>query len=347
MSTGIASPGAGPQEIPRVPARSRHPIGSFWVRRLAAGLATLLVASFLVFLATNALPGNVAQVVLGRNATPSAVTTLDRRLDLDRPVLARYGSWLWGAIHGNFGQDAVQLSQGSTNAPVSAIIGKPLANSAILAAVVIVLLVPLSLAVGVVSGMYAGRAVDHTVSYVSLVFGILPEFVLGTFLILVFFTGLHLLPPVALLPPGGTPFSKPDALILPVMTLLGVTIAFCARQIRAGVIEVLRLNYPTMARINGIPARRVLWRYVLRNALASSIQTYAQAITYLLGGIIVVESLFAYPGVGQLLVQSVASRDVPVVLAVAVILAAAIILINIVADFLVVLLVPKLRTSLK
>ncbi len=324
---------------------ARHPFWAFWIRRVAAGLATLLIASFLVFLATNTLPGNVAKVILGRTATPAAVTALDHRLGLERPLLDRYGSWVADAVHGDFGQDAVQLSQGSTRAPVSAVIGDPLLNSLILATLVTLLLIPLSIAIGLVSGLHAGRAVDHTVSYGSLIVGVLPEFVFGTFLILVFFNGLHLLAPVSILAPGTTALSEPKVLILPALTLLGVTAAFCARQIRAGVVEVLRHNYPVMARINGLPRRQVLLRYVLRNAVASSIQTYAQAITYLLGGIIVVETLFAYPGVGQLLVQSVASRDVTVVMAVAVILVAAIILLNIMADFMVMLLVPKLRTG--
>ena len=345
MATGLATDAPQRPELIRRSLWARHPLWSFWFRRLAAGIATLLVASFFVFFATNALPGNVAKVILGRNATPAAVTALDQRLGMNRPLLARYGSWLSGAVYGNFGQDAVQLSQGSTSAPVSGVIGRPLLNSLILAALVTVLLIPLSIAVGLISGLHAGRPVDHAVSYSSLIFGVLPEFVFGTFLILVFFNGLDLLAPVSILTPGSTPLNEPRVLILPALTLLGVTVAFCARQIRAGVVEVLRHSYPVMARINGLPRRRVLWRYVLRNALASSIQTYAQAITYLLGGIIVVETLFAYPGVGQLLVQSVASRDLTVVMAVAVILAAAIILLNIVADFMVMLLVPKLRTA--
>ena len=189
MATGLAT------DAPTAPrAHSSVALGSastlvFLDPPPSGGHATLLVASFFVFLATNALPGNVAKVILGRNATPAAVTALDQRLGMNRPLLARYGSWLSGAVHGNFGQDAVQLSQGSTSAPVSGVIGRPLLNSLILAALVTVLLIPLSIAVGLISGLHAGRPVDHAVSVQLADLWRVPEFVFGTFLILVFSTG--------------------------------------------------------------------------------------------------------------------------------------------------------------
>lgn len=330
-----------------VDPRSRHPVLRFIARRVAAGIATLLVASVLVFLATNALPGNVAEVVLGRHASPALVANLDRKLGLDRSLLARYGSWLGGLVHGDLGQSAVELANGAPSAPVSKIIGAPLVNSAVLAIGTVILLIPLSLLAGTIAAVRAGRASDYAVSYVSLVLGALPEFVLGTFLILVFFSELNLLPPVAGVPPGTSPLDNIDALILPIMTLLGVSVAFCARQVRAGVIEALRQDYVRMARLSGLPERRVRWRYALRNAIAPSVQTFAQAIQYVFGGIIVVEALFAYPGIGSLLVQAVTLRDVTEVQAIAIVLAAVYIVINILADLLVVFLVPKLRTSIQ
>jgi peptide/nickel transport system permease protein len=307
---------------------------------------TLLIATVLIFLATNALPGNVSEVVLGKHASPELVAALDEQLGLDRPLTARYFSWLGGLLQGDLGQSAVQLANGAPKAPVSDVIGAPLVNSAVLAIGTIVFLIPLSLLAGTVAAVRAGRASDYAVSYTALVLGSLPEFVLGTFLILIFFSQLHWLQPVAGVPPGGSPLDDVKALILPIMTLLGVALAFCARQVRAGVIEALRQDYVKMARLSGLPERRVLLRYGLRNALASSIQTFAQAIQYLFGGIIVVEALFGYPGIGSLLVQAVTLRDVTEVQAITVVLAAVYILINILADLLVVLLVPKLRTGL-
>jgi peptide/nickel transport system permease protein len=327
--------------------RSRHPIIAFLARRLLTGLATLVVASFLIFLATNALPGNVAEHVLGKNATPQLVKSLDRQLHLNRPLLDRYGSWVGGALQGDLGQSAVALAQGATSAPVSGLIGTPLRNSAVLALLTIVLLIPLSLLIGTAAAVRAGRPVDYAVSYVSLVLGALPEFVLGTFLILIFFSEFHLLQPVALVPPGESPFADLNSLVLPVLTLLGVSLAFSARQVRAGVIETLRQDYVRMARLGGIRESRVLWRYALRNALAPSVQTFAQSIQYLFGGIIVVEALFAYPGIGSLLVQAVSVQDVTEVQAIAIVLAAIYVLVNIIADLIVVLLVPRLRTGLR
>jgi peptide/nickel transport system permease protein len=183
-------------------------------------------------------------------------------------------------------------------------------------------------------------------SYTSIVISSLPEFVLGIFLILIFFSQLDLLPPVALVPEGSSPLDHPDVLVLPVLTLLGVGVGYTARQVRAGMVEVLRQDQIVMARLGGIRERRVLLRYALRNALAPSVQTFAQAIQYLLGGIIVVEALFAYPGIGSELVSAVNTRDLVTVQAIALILATIFVIINIVADLVVILLVPKLRTGL-
>jgi len=301
----------------------------------------------LIFLATNALPGDVAQVVLGKSATPASVSQLRTDLGLDEPLVERYGTWLAGAVQGDLGQSAVRRAQGVPDAPISEIIGTPLRNSFVLALITMALLVPLSLLLGTLAAVRAGRATDYGVSYGALVLGALPEFVLGTFLILIFFSQLDLLPPVALVPPGASPLANPDALVLPVLTLLGVSLAFCARQVRAGVIQALRQDYVMMARLGGLRERRVLWRYALRNALGPTVQTFALSILYLFGGIIVVESLFAYPGIGQLLVQAVSTRDVTLVQGITLVLAAIYIAVNIVADLIVVLLVPKLRTGLR
>jgi peptide/nickel transport system permease protein len=335
-----------PAEVPRAAAATKHPLAAFLLRRISAGLATLLVASLFIFFATNVLPGNVANVVLGKDATRANVTQLEQRLHLNRPLVVRYWDWLSDVATGNLGQSAVQLAQGASTAPVSAAISTPLTNSLILAGITVALMIPLSVALGVAAGLRAGRGADHAISTTSLVIGAFPEFVFGTLLILIFFTELKLLPPVAVLPPGEGPLDHVTVLILPVLTLLGVTLASGIRQVRAGMIDVLQRDYVTYAEINGVPRRRVLWRYALRNALAPSVQITAQNIQYLLGGIIVVESVFNFPGLGSFLVNAVSARDIPEVEAIAIILAAVYIAINILADMIVVFLVPKLRTEL-
>jgi peptide/nickel transport system permease protein len=197
---------------------------------------------------------------------------------------------------------------------------------------------------GIASGVRPGSARDHLISTTSLALVAVPEFVLGTLLIVIFFSQLNVLPPVSLVPPGESPLAHPKLLVLPVLTLLGAVSASTVRMIRAGMIQALGRNYVTMARLNGIAERRVILRYGLRNALAPSVQIIAQNIQYLFGGIIVVESVFSYPGIGTALVAAVNARDVSVVEAIAVILAAIYIALNVVADMIVIFLVPKLRS---
>jgi peptide/nickel transport system permease protein len=319
----------------------------FLARRVAAGVATLVVASILIFLATNAWPGDVAQVVLGKYATPERVSDLRKQLHLNRPLPVRYASWVADAVKGDLGQSTVQLANGAEKAPVWQLIKTPLRNSLVLALATAVILIPLSLLVGAAAAIRAGRATDYAVSYVALIIGSLPEFVVGTFLIAILFSQFHLLPPVALVPPGSSPLAHPRELVLPVLTLLMVSLAFSARQVRAGTLQVLQQEFVTMARLSGLRERRVLWAYVLRNALAPSIQTFAQSIQYLFGGIIIVEALFSYPGIGQFLVESVSERDVTLVQGITIVLGATYIVINILADLIVVFLVPRLRTEMQ
>ncbi len=321
------------------------PIGRFILQRVGTGILTLFLVSILIFMATNALPGNVAQVVLGKSATQAQTAALETRLGLNEPLITRYLHWLQAFAHGDMGQSATQLAQGAQSAPVSDLVWPAIRNSLVIAVLAAVVLLPLAMVMGTWAASRRDTLVDYTVSYIALVLGSLPEFVLGTLLIVVFFTQLGWLPPVVLVRPGGSPLDQPDALVLPVLTLLGVALAFCARQVRANVVETLGEDYSTMARLNGVRERRVLSRYALRNALAPCVQTFAQAIQYLFGGIIVVEALFDYPGVGNLLVGAVQARDVTLVQAIALVLATSYIAINIVADLAVMLLVPKLRTA--
>jgi peptide/nickel transport system permease protein len=317
---------------------------AFVVRRVAAGVATLVVASFLIFAAVEVLPGNVASIVLGRNATPTRVAALEADLHLNRPLIARYLEWLGNMVTGHLGNSSAALAQGS-KVPVWQIIQTPLRNSLILAAITILIFVPLCLMLGAASALRVGRGTDHVISLSALALGALPEFLVGTLLIVIFFTQLHLLPPISPITPGETPFTHPDELVMPVLTLLCVSIAFGTRLVRASTIQVLREEYVAMARLNGYSERRVIVRYALRNALAPSVQVCAQMIQYLIGGIIITESVFNYPGIGSALVQAVSIRDTEETSVIAVILAAIYILVNIVADLVVVVLVPKLRTQ--
>jgi peptide/nickel transport system permease protein len=335
---------AAPSAAAGRPTRRRHPILRFVVRRLAAAVATLLAVSIIVFAGTEVLPGDAAGAVLGRTAAPEQLAELRQVMGLDRPAAERYLDWLGGLLTGDLGNSAAGYAAGA-EIPIWPDVSAKIGNSLTLAALTTLVMIPLSLLLGIVAALHAGRTADHVVSVTSLAVISLPEFIIGSLLILVFFAWLDVLPPLSLVPPGVSPLDRPSALVLPVLTLLGASLAASVRMVRAGMIEALRTDYVQMARLNGFRERTVVGRYALRNALAPSVQVFAQNIQYLVGGIIVTEYLFSYPGLGKELVEAVAIRDVREVQSVALVIAAFYVLLNILADLLVVLLVPKLRTG--
>jgi peptide/nickel transport system permease protein len=328
---------------PVVAPRGSSPVLRFVVRRVAGAALALWAASIVIFAGTVLLPGDAAGVVLGKNATPANVARLNHQMHLDLPAHTEYTNWLTGLLHGDLGDSAVGLAQGAPHAPIWPLISGAVKNSVILALITAALMIPLSLGLGVVAAVYAGKPADHVISIASLAAIALPEFVIGSLLVGIFFVALNLLPPVAIIPPGDDPLSDPTKLILPVATLLLASLAAGIRMVRAGMVEVLQTEYVQTARLNGLAERRVLLRYGLRNALAPSIQVLTQNLQWLIGGIIITESVFAYPGIGTALVSAVANRDVTVVQSVAMLIAVVYVALNLVADLLVMLLVPKLR----
>jgi peptide/nickel transport system permease protein len=318
---------------------SRHPLAAFAIRRVLAGLLGLFAVSVIVFAATQVLPGNAAVQILGRNATPQAVAQLSKQLGLDRSAVAQYTSWLTGLLHGNLGRSL------AAQEPVSVYIGDRVRNTLVLAGVAVALMIPLGLALGVIAGVRRDRPTDHVITGLTLGAISLPEFVTGALLALLFGVWLKVLPPVSLVSPGSDPLAHPAILVLPVVTLLLSGTAYIARMMRAGVIEAMGSDYVEAAVLNGIGRGRIVWKHALRNALAPTVQVLALTVQWLVGGVVVTETIFSYPGLGQGLVQAVQLRDLPVVQAVAMLLAAVYITINIVADLIVVLLIPRLRTA--
>jgi peptide/nickel transport system permease protein len=309
------------------------------IRRTAAGVVILFAASLLVFAATQVLPGNAAVQILGRNATPQAVAQLSQELGLNRSAPEQYTSWLSGLLHGNLGHSL------AAQQPVSQFIGDRVRNTIVLAVIAVALMVPIGIALGVFAGIRHDRFSDHAITGFTLGAIALPEFVSGALLALLFATWLHILPPVSLVPPGSSPLSNPEILVLPVLTLLLAGTAYIVRMMRAGVITVMESEYVEAARLNGIRERRIIRKHALRNALAPTVQVLALTVQWLVGGVVVTETIFAYPGLGQGLVQAVQLRDLPTVQAIAMLFAAVYIAINIAADVIVVLLIPKLRTA--
>jgi peptide/nickel transport system permease protein len=314
------------------------PLAAYVLRRLAVGVILVFLVSLLVFAATQAL-GDPASSILGRTATPEAKEAFRERLGLDRPVHQQYWDWLSGFVVGDFGESL------ATGRPVSEYLGPRMSNTLALAAATLLVMIPLAIVLGVWSGVRKNGLVDRAVASFSLGAIAIPEFVIGTLLALVVAVQLGLVPPNSLVPPGDNPLTHPDLLALPVVTLTLVGLAYIVRILRAGVIEVMESEYVQMARLNGLPERRVVWGHGLRNASATTVQVIAQTVMWLVSGVVIVEVVFAYPGFGQAVITAVSQRDITVVQAAVLLVAAIYIVINIVADVIVVLLVPKLRTA--
>jgi peptide/nickel transport system permease protein len=325
--------------------RARHPFARYVGRRCLAGLGTLVVVSVLIFAGTQVLPGDVATALLGRNATPSAVRQVRAELRLNRPAWERYEDWLTGFSQGELGQSAAGVVAGNPHAEIWPIVKPRLINSAILGAVTLAVLIPLGVGLGVLAAVRPRGFLDHAVSILSLAAISLPEFVLGTILILVLAVWAGLFPPVSFVPSGESVLSHPDILVLPVLTLLAASLAQTIRMVRAGMLEQLRSSYVEAARLNGFDERTVVLRFALRNALAPTIQVIAIDIQWVIGGIVVTEYIFGFPGIGAALVDAVSNRDVTMVQSVGIIIAAFYIGVNILADILVMYVIPKMRTS--
>jgi len=313
----------------------------FILRRLLLGLIVLILVSVLVFLATQALPTDPARAILGRSATPASLAALRRQLHLDRPVIEQYWTWVTGLLHGNLGTSL------AAQEPVSTLLAPKLVNSAVLVAVSAVLSIPLSIAIGAWSAFKREKVFDQASSNLLLALAALPEFVVGLVLVILFATTvLHVLPAVSTIPPGSRPWNNWLALILPTLALVIAVAPYVARIMRASMIEVLESDYVEMARLKGLPERTVLIRHALPNALGPVFQVIALNLAYLAGGIIFIEVVFNYTGVGGAIAEAVVNHDLPVIQALAMLIAAVYVILNLLADVATILVTPKLRTRL-
>ena len=312
----------------------------FLVRRIVLGLLTLLLVSVVVFAATQALPGNAARAILGRNATPERLAALTRQLHLNQSAVSQYFSWLGHTVTGNLGTSA------ATQQPVSGLISGRIANSAFLVLVSALIALPLSIALGVLMAVRRDRPTDHVLSTTSLALAALPDFVIGIALALLLATNLsHVFPAVSIIPPGEHAWDVPKEVVLPALTLILAVTPYISRIMRASMIEVLESEYVTMARLKGLPNRTVIWRHAVPNAIVPAIQVSALQLAYMAGGVVLVEYVFSFPGIGAQLVDSVGNRDIPVVQALAIIIAAVYVVVNLVADLLTIAVTPRLRTA--
>lgn len=309
--------------------------------RIGLGVLTMLLMSILIFGATELLPGDPAQIMLGRNANAESIAKLREQMGLNEPALTRYVDWMSGALHGDLGISI------TTGRPVSELIADRVANSMTLVLLATIISVPISVVLGSLSGAKSDGFFDGVVSLMTVIFASLPEFVVGIVLILIFSTGLlHLLPPVSMLDLSRPAWQQLHLLIFPAIVLGLAVVPYITRMLRSSVQEVFESDFIQMARMKGVRERIILVRHVLPNALAPTVQAVALSLAWMTGGIVVVEYLFNFAGIGSVLVESVESRDLPMVQAIVLLITGFYVVANVVADIITILLSPRVRTSL-
>lgn len=308
------------------------------VQRLALAVVTLLVVSALIYVFTSVLPGDIAERVLGRESSPEQREIFRDNLNLDEPVWKRYGVWVADVVRGDLGRSLVN------NETVTATIGTSAKNTLFLSAFAFLLYLPVTLILATIAALWRGKVADSVISVFTLVGLSLPEFVLGTLLIFAFAVQFELAPALSIVNPGDGLVTRLHATVLPAITLMVAMAVYAIRMLRDNLIDVLDSEYVRMATLKGVPRWRVVARHALPNAVGPALNVTALNLTYLIGGIVVVESVFSYPGLGKMLVDSIFVRDVPVVEATALLASAVYIVANLIADVLAMLLNPRLRT---
>jgi peptide/nickel transport system permease protein len=307
------------------------------LKRLGLGLITLLVISVLIFGAVELLPGDIAEAVLGMGATEETVAQMRAQLGLDQPAPLRYLQWLAGAVVGDFGISLI------SQAPVGEVIGTRFANTLFLACYAAAIAVPLAIILGIIVALLRNTLFDRVANVLTLTSISSPEFFLGYVLILYLSVKFNYFPAIARLSEGMSFFDLLDRTFLPALTMVLVVTAHMMRMTRAAIINLLASPYIEMARLKGVPPWKVIVRHALPNAWAPIINVVALNLAYLITGVVLVEVVFVYPGIGQLLVDSVTKRDFPVVQACCLIFAATFILLNLAADLGAILTNPRLR----
>ncbi|MEA2676871.1 MAG: peptide/nickel transport system permease protein [Chloroflexota bacterium] len=309
------------------------------IARVLSSIMTLVLVSLLIFSMLEVLPGDVATRVLGRDATPESLAVLRERLHLDDPPYLRYLTWLGGLVHGDLGNSLISGRR------VVDILGPRIFNTLLLSVYAFLIYIPLATMPALIQAIRRDRAVDHAFSVVTLVLLSVPDFLLATMLMIVFVVMTPLFPAISLVDFSSTAGQYLHAMTLPALTLAIVMAVYAVRMLRDNLIEVLDSDYIRMAELKGVPARRVVWRHALPNALVPTLNVTALNLAYLIGGVVVVERVFSYPGFGSLLVDALQLRDLPLIEATVMIAAAVYIGANLCADIAAILLNPRLRTS--
>ena len=314
-----------------------HPILKLLVQRIALGLILLLAASVLIFVGTQILPGDVAQSILGQGATPETLANLRAELGLNDPPLTRYLNWLFAALQGDLG---TALTNGQD---IASSMGKRLGNTLFLAVCAAVVAVPLAIILGLIAVRYQGRWPDRVISTITLATVSVPEFLLGYIAIFILSVQFRVFPSLATVYDGMPFMDRLDAIALPVIVLVLVVLGHMMRMTRAAILNVMESAYVETAELKGLRKFTIIARHALPNAIAPVVNVVMLNLAYLVVGVVVVEVVFVYPGMGQYLVDHVSKRDVPVVQACGLVFAAVYIGLNLVADIISILSNPRLR----
>jgi peptide/nickel transport system permease protein len=310
---------------------------AFIAKRVGLGLITLFILSLIVFFAAQVLPGDPARAILGPLAAPSAVKALSHQLGTDKPVISQYGTWLSHLVSGNLGTSYQYQSA------IGPILGKALVNSLKLAAVAFVIVVPLGILGGVVAALNVGKPIDRIISVFGLSSTTIPEVVSGIILILIFGIGLNVLPISATSPPGAGLGTQLDHLIMPAIPLVLILFGYIQQMARAGTVEALASDYARTATLKGLPRGVMIRRHILRNSLLPTITVIASQTGYLVGGLVLVETLFHYQGIGLLIYTAATGKDFPMLEAGVLVIGIVYMVATLIADILYSLLNPRIR----
>jgi peptide/nickel transport system permease protein len=307
--------------------------------RVLGAVVTLFLVSVLIFLMIDILPGDVAGRILGREASAQALAQLREQLHLNDPLIVRYARWIWAFVTGDFGTSL------SSSRPIADVVGPRLTNTLLLSLGAVIVYLPLLTMTALVQAVGRNRFVDHLLSGITLTFLSIPDFLLGTMILVLFVLIVPLLPAVSYVDKSTPASAYILALVMPAMTLGIVITVHTVRMLRDNLIEVLDSEYVRMAELKGLPRRRVLLRHALPNALIPTLNIAALNLVYLIGGVVIVEKVFAFPGFGSLLVDSVQLRDFPLIEVTVLIAAAVYIVANLAADVITIILNPRIRTA--
>jgi peptide/nickel transport system permease protein len=313
-------------------------VKGFVLRRLAATIVTLFIVSLLVFCVAQVLPGDLGRTILGPYATAAEVARIDHQLGQDQPLVVRYVHWLGKFVVGNWGNSY------TLGVPVRSLVLTRLGHSLILGGLAFILVVPFSVGLGVLAALKEGRARDRAISIAGLSLIAIPEFVSGVILLYAFSVELHWFPVVASVP-SPNPVDVVHELLLPAIPVMLLLFGYISRMARAGTIEALHANYTRTAVLKGIPERWVITRHVLRNAMIPTVAVSALQFGYMVGGLAVTETLFSYPGIGKLAVDSAVNHDIPVLEACVLVMGVFFMVVNLIADGAYALMNPRIRTG--